>query len=150
MKKGAVSLHSRAAAVSAAKIFAKCNGGNRFDILLDTKINKQYEYVENMIGVIMAIVNNKKAIGKDVVLTGSEIRKFGEFLCLAEQEYKRQMRKDLEYNLYPEKDYLKDHVADPSLMYKLAGITEDQYNKNRKTFKQAMKLVVSSCVNVKL
>ena len=133
-----------------AKIFAKSNNGKKFDILLDTSIHKQYEYAGNIVGIIMEIINNKRSIGKDIVLTGSEIRKFGEFLFLAEREYKKQTGKDLIYNLHPEKDYLKNHIADSSLMYELAGVTEKEYNKHRKDFKTAIKSVVKSCIDIKL
>jgi len=128
-----------------AKLFINSNNKKKFNILLDPDIYKQYEYAENMISIIISIVMNKKAIGKDIVLTGSEIKQFGEFLEIAETEYKEHTGKKLLYKLYPEKDYLKNHIADPSLMYKLAGVKEEQYNKGRVNFKSAMRRIIDSC-----
>jgi len=133
-----------------AKIFVQSNNGKRFNILLDPKIHKQYEYAPNMIEVIMRIVENRKSVGKDIVLTGSEIRPFGDFLNIAHEEYKSLLGKDLEYNIFPEEDYLMYHVADPSLMYELADITEEQYNRKRKDFRAAIRAIVKSCEKIKL
>lgn len=133
-----------------AKIFVKSNNNQKFDILLDCNIYKQYEYAPNMIDIIMSIVENKQSVCKDVVLTGSEINNFGSFLNIAREEYKDIVGKDLQYNIHPERDYLKDHVATPHLMYQLAGITEEQYNKKRIDFRQAIRTVIESCTNVKL
>jgi len=132
-----------------AKIFVKSNSKKKFDILLDPNIHKQYEYAENMISIIMTIVQNKKSIGKDIVLTGSEIKKFGSFLETAQEEYEKRTKKKMLYKLHPDKDYLKSHVADPSLMYKLSGISESKYNKGRKNFKSAIKEVVESCIGMR-
>lgn len=128
-----------------AKLFYKSNQNKSLDIQLDPKIYKQYEYSENLIDIMIKIIKNKKSINKDVVLTGSEISKFGKFLDIARRVYEEEHGKHLKYKLIPKLDYLKNHVADNSLMLSLSNTSSEQYCKNRKNFSESIKEVVLSC-----
>lgn len=127
------------------KLFFNSLNRKSFDILLNKKIYKQYEYSENIIRILYKIIFNDKALHHDIIITGNEVRKFGDFLNIAETEFKKITGKKLLYKLHPEDDYLKHHVADNSTMLRLAGITESKYNKQRKDFHTAIIEVIKSC-----
>mgnify|MGYP003402190426 FL=1 len=127
------------------KVFRYSLTNKTFEILMDPKNYKQYEFAENIIKPILKIINNPLSLNKDIVLTGTEIRKFGDFLNEAADVYEDMYGKKLKYKLVPELDYLKSHVADNSLMLKLSGLTNDKYNQKRISFNKAINQVVRSC-----
>ena len=128
-----------------AKMFIANISGSAYKINLNSNFYKQYEYSENIIDIVFKIIENKGSINKDVIITGTEIKKFSYFINVASKEYFKAFGNRLEYELIPENDYLKNHVADNSLMLKLAKITNKKYNEKRKNFNIAIKEVLESC-----
>jgi nucleoside-diphosphate-sugar epimerase len=127
------------------KLFRSTLSNKTFEILMDPKNYKQYEHSSNVIKPIMKIIQNPESINKDIVVTGTEIKKFSDFLKEASDEFEDMFGKKLKYKVVPDADYLKSHVADNSLMFKLSGISVDKYNKKRISFSKAIKGVIRSC-----
>jgi nucleoside-diphosphate-sugar epimerase len=117
-----------------------------FNILLDPKIYKQYEYADNVTEMIVKVIENVESVRKDVVIAGREVKLFGDAISIASEEFKNLTGKKLIYKLSPEEDYCKNHVADNSLMLKLSKTSHTKFNTNRKDFRIAIKEVIKSCL----
>ena len=128
------------------KTFIASGQCKEFDILLDPRITKQYEWSSNVVDIMIAIIKNKDSVNRDVVIAGNERLRFGVALDIASEIYRAKTGLKLLYNVHPEADYSKYHVADNSLMLKLAGMTESAFNKKRKSFKKAISEVIESCL----
>lgn len=108
------------------------------DILLDPNIYKMWEYVYNFVPVFRNIILNKKSENQDIVIAGNSPKTFGEFLNICENKFEKVFNKKLQYNLKPEGDYLKNHIADNSKMLSLANMTLEQFNENRVKFEDGI------------
>jgi dTDP-4-dehydrorhamnose reductase len=126
------------------KVFVSSLQGKKYDIKLNTSIFKQYEYVENIIPIVRKIIENKKAVNQDIVITGSEYRKFNYFLEIAKDSFQSHFDKKLLYKLSPKEDYLGNHVADNSSMLKYAKISKEDFERTRVDFRSAINMVLES------
>lgn len=127
-----------------AKIFFKSLKKDSFNILLNPEIYKQYEYVENIIPFVKNIITNKEAYNKDIILGGTDRRKFGVFLTIASKIYQDKIGEKLNYNITPSADYLKNHLADSVDMFKYGHISLRYYLDNKVTFECAIRKVLDS------
>ena len=91
-------------------IFTKRNE----DVLLDPSIKKDYMYVTDLIAALETVIKNG-VIGNSYNVSFGRPAKFGDIILMIQTI----TDSEVHYRLFPELDYLKNHIVDNSEMVKL-------------------------------
>jgi len=127
-----------------ARMFIDNLKEKKYKIKLNKDIYKEYEYSKNVIPIIKKIIENHRSIGNDIIIAGPDMRPFGEFLKSSNQIFFSKFKKELNYELFPDEDYLGNHIADYHDMLKYANVSDSEFTNSRFSFENAIEKVIDS------